>query len=136
MSGLPETRIDPSIFIDIFLTCTTRTATPTTTTKNNSKYNNCTMECIEMSTCTELSLKLDLEKFFLRVLAIIRTLQQKRSRYLFGFMEKYLSFFLFIYKVYGEGNKTLITRNPGSYLAEGEGEREKGREKRGGGGGN
>ena len=35
-----------------------RTATPATpTAKNNRKYNNCTLECIVLSTCTELSLK-------------------------------------------------------------------------------
>ena len=42
----------------------TRTATPTPTAKNNSKYNNCTLECIELGTCTELSLKFELEKTF------------------------------------------------------------------------
>ena len=36
-------------------------ATPTTTAKNNSKYNNCTLEYIELSTCTKLSLKLERE---------------------------------------------------------------------------
>ena len=39
-----------------------RTATPTPMEKNNSKYNNCTLEWIELSTCTELSLKLEHEK--------------------------------------------------------------------------
>ena len=37
-----------------------RTGTPTA--KNNSKYNNRTLECIELSTCTELSLTLECEK--------------------------------------------------------------------------
>ena len=45
-----------------------RPAMPKTmTAKNNSKYNNCTLECIELSTCTELSLKLKREKIFIRV---------------------------------------------------------------------
>ena len=34
------------------------------TAKNNSKCNNCTLECIVLSTCTELSLKLEREKIF------------------------------------------------------------------------
>ena len=38
------------------------------TAKNNSKYNNCTLECIELSTCTELLLKLEREKTFFGVL--------------------------------------------------------------------
>ena len=33
----------------------------------NSKNNNCTLECIELSTCMELSLKLECEKNFFRV---------------------------------------------------------------------
>ena len=33
---------------------TVRTATPTRTTKNNSQYSNCTLECIVLSTCTPL----------------------------------------------------------------------------------
>ena len=31
----------------------------------NSKYNNCTLECIELGKCTVLSLKLEREKIFL-----------------------------------------------------------------------
>ena len=35
-----------------------------TTANNNSKYNNCTLECIELGTCTESSFKLEREKTF------------------------------------------------------------------------
>ena len=42
-----------------------RTATPRA--KNNNKYNNCTMECIKLSICTQLSLKLEFEKIYFRV---------------------------------------------------------------------
>ena len=49
----------------------TRTAMPTP--KNNSKHNNCTLECIELGTCKELSLKLQREKVFFRVLLTART---------------------------------------------------------------
>ena len=42
--------------------------TMTTTAKNNRKHlNNCTLECIGLSVCTELSLKLQREKTFFRV---------------------------------------------------------------------
>ena len=63
--------------------------------KNNDKYNNCTLECIELSTCTKLSLKLQREKTFFRVVGTTRTLQQKLSRYLFSFIEKHLIAFVF-----------------------------------------
>ena len=72
-----------------------RTVTPTTKAKNNSKYNSCTSECIELSTCTELSLKLKREKTFFKVVESTRTLQQKLSQYLFSFMEKHSIVFLF-----------------------------------------
>ena len=48
-----------------------RTATPTA--KNNSKYNDCTLECIELSSCTELPLQLEREKPFFRVVGTKRT---------------------------------------------------------------
>ena len=70
-----------------------RTATPTPTAKNNSKYNNCTLECIELGTCTELSLK-----FFGPFLELSRLRgrnKQKLFQYLFSFMEKHLIVFLF-----------------------------------------
>ena len=72
-----------------------RTATPTTTAKNSSKYNNCTLKCIELSSCTELLLKLGREKTFFRVVRTTRTSQQKLSLYLFSFIEKHLIVFLF-----------------------------------------
>ena len=50
---------------EILGTFSNKDATPMPTTKNNSKYNNCTLECIELGTCTELSLKLEREKIFL-----------------------------------------------------------------------
>ena len=40
------------------------TRTPTPTAKNNSKYNNCTSECIEHCTCKDLSQELEREKTF------------------------------------------------------------------------
>ena len=48
------------------------TATLTTTAKNNSKYNNCTLECIKLGTDTELSLKLECEKTFFRAVETTR----------------------------------------------------------------
>ena len=51
----------------------TRTASPTTTAKNHNKYNNCMLECIELGTCTELSLKLERKKTFFGVLGTTRT---------------------------------------------------------------
>ena len=45
----------------------------TTTAKNNGKCNNCTLECIKLSTCTELSLKLQPEKAFFGVVETTRT---------------------------------------------------------------
>ena len=48
-------------------------ATPTTTPKNNGKYNSCTLECIGLSTSTELALKLEREKTFFRVVGTTRT---------------------------------------------------------------
>ena len=68
---------------------------PKTTAKNNSNYNNCTLECTELSTCTELSLKLQREKTFFKVVKSTRMLQQKLSHYLFSFMEKHSIVFLF-----------------------------------------
>ena len=50
-----------------------RTATPTTTAKNKSKYNNCTLDCIKMNSFTFLLLQLKLEKTFFRVLGTTRT---------------------------------------------------------------
>ena len=50
-----------------------RTAILTTVAKNSSKYNNCTLECIKLSTYKELSLKLKREKTFFRVLGTTRT---------------------------------------------------------------
>ena len=51
-------------FLSLIGTLATRTATLTPTTKNNSKYNNCTLEYIALDTRTELSLKLKREKTF------------------------------------------------------------------------
>ena len=51
-----------------------RAATPTTpTAKNNSKYNNRTLECIELGNCTVLSLKLERQKTFFRVVKTRKT---------------------------------------------------------------
>ena len=57
-------------------------------TKNNSKYNNCTLECIKLGTCTQFSLKLIREKTSFSVVETTRTSQQKLSQYLFSFMAK------------------------------------------------
>ena len=65
------------------------------TAKNNSKCNNCMLECIELGLCMELSLKLQLEKTFFRVVKTRRTSKQKLSQYLFSCMEKHLIIFLF-----------------------------------------
>ena len=46
-----------SFAVSIEIIGTSMTAMPTTTAKSNSKYNNCTLECIKLSTYTELSLK-------------------------------------------------------------------------------
>ena len=43
-----------------------------TTVKNNSKNNNSTLICIELRTCTELSLKLERETTFFRVVGTTR----------------------------------------------------------------
>ena len=43
----------------------TTTATAMPKAKNNSKYSNYKLECIGLSTCTRLSLKLEREKTFL-----------------------------------------------------------------------
>ena len=72
-----------------------RTATPTPTTKNNSKHNNCTFECIELSTCTELSLILEREKYFLELSRLRGRNKQKLFQYLFSFMAKHLIVLLF-----------------------------------------
>ena len=70
-------------------------ATQTMTAKNNSKHNNCTLECTELGACTWLLLKLELENNFSRVVGTTRTYQQNLSQYLFSFMEKHLIVFLF-----------------------------------------
>mgnify|MGYP001792981607 CR=1 FL=1 len=82
----------------------TRMVTPTTTTtaKNNSKYNNCTSECIELSTCTELSPKLGREKTFLWLSRLRERNRKKLSQYL-------LSFNHFLFTNLRQKNKTLMT---------------------------
>ena len=69
--------------------------TPTPTAKNDSKYNNYTLECIELSTCTELSLKIEREKTVLELSRLRGRNKQKLSQYLFSFIEKHLIVFLF-----------------------------------------
>ena len=53
-----------------------RTATPTA--KDNSNYNTFTLKYIELGIYAELSLKLEREKTFFRVLGTTRTLEHKR----------------------------------------------------------
>ena len=48
-----------------------RKATATRTVKNNSKYYNCTLKSIELTTCTKISLKLERKETFFRVLGTL-----------------------------------------------------------------
>ena len=65
-----------------------RTAPPTKRAENNSKYNKCMLECIGLSTSTELPIKLEREKTVFRVFGAV--VKKKRTQYLFSFMEKHL----------------------------------------------
>ena len=83
-------------------------ATPTTAVKNNSKYNNCTLECIGLSTCMELLLKLEREKTFFRVLG----LQGRNNKNVLSICLaswKNIPLF-FAFKIQGVQHRTLMTR--------------------------
>ena len=83
-------------------------ATPKATAKNNSKDNNCTLECNRPSSCTELLLKFEHKKYFLE----FSGLQERNNK---SVLSTCLASWRNIpsfsaHKIQGRENKTLISR--------------------------
>ena len=97
-AGVPKKRNDQNSFVKSTLnwppwlrvkTGKLGTAKATLRAKKNSKYNNCTLECLELSTCTELSLQFNrTRKYFFRVVGTTRTNNKNFLGILFSFIEK------------------------------------------------